>query len=143
MQRQTAADVIRLVSLASLAAIGFAGGAAASSTVYGPTGTAACMRATGASVARAPGIVSATFPEIRSAIYWRFSPATTITIMFTPNASDAGELAQDLRLATYSIGLTRAQVKSTVRRLGNAVWTNNGFPGPTLEQNALIGRCLH
>jgi len=118
-------------------------GAASSGTFYGPTKTAACMHGAGANVDRAPGIVSVAFPEIQSAIYWHFSVETTITIMFTPNAIDAGELAQDLRQTGYSFGLTGAQVKSTVRRLGNAVWTNNGFPGPSPDQSHLIEHCLH
>jgi len=133
----------RLIFFASLAALAIVSGTAASSTFYGPAGTAACLRAAGASVDRAPGVVPATFPEIRSALYWHVSPARTITVMFTANAREAVELARYLRLTSYSFGMTRAQLRSTVRRLGNAVWTNNEFPGPTPEQDALIARCLH
>ena len=132
----------RLIFLASVAALSLVSGAAASSTVFSPTSTETCMRAAGARVDRAPGIVPETFPEIESALYWHVSNAQTITIMFTPNANEAVELARYLKRTEYSVGLTQAQLKSTVGRLGNAVWTNNGFPGPTLEQDALIARCL-
>jgi hypothetical protein len=134
--------VSRFTVLVSLAALGFASGAGASSTVYGPRGTAACMRAAGADVDRAPAIVSETFPEIRSAIYWHLGITKTINVMFTRNARDGVKLAEGLRRTAYSVGLTTAEVGSTVKQLGNAVWTNDDFPGPTDRQNDLIERCL-
>jgi len=100
------------------------------------------MRAAGAEVDRAPGIVSETFPEIRSAIYWHLGSTETINIMFTRNARAGVKLAEGLRRTAYSLGLTTAEVGSTVKQLGNAVWTNDVFPGPADKQNDLIERCL-
>ena len=100
------------------------------------------MRAAGANVDRAPGVVALTFPEIRSAIYWHLSARETISIMFTRNAPDAVRLAWQIRKTTSAFGLTRAEAKTAVKQLGNSVWTNDEVPGPTAAQDALISRCL-